>query len=129
MIPPQHNADFVAAMEDVLEVYHRPYDPKRPVVCLDEQSKQLVKETRTPIRAKLGRPRREDYEHERNGTAKIFMLFELLASWRQVSVTERRTKIDFAHLIRELVDELDPALETIVLVMDNLNTHKVASLY
>jgi hypothetical protein len=129
VIPPQHNADFGAAMDDVLEVYHRPYDPKRPVVCLDEQSKQLVKETRTPIRAKPDRPRREDYEYERNGTANIFMLFEPLAGWRHVSVTQRRTKIDFAHLIRELVDELDPVAETIVLVMDNLNTHKVASLY
>lgn len=129
MIPPQQNADFVAAMEDVLEVYHRPYDPKRPVVCLDEQSKQLVKETRTPIAARPGQHRREDYEYERNGTANIFMLFEPLAGWRHVEVTERRTKVDFAHLLRELVDELDPEAEKIVLVMDNLNTHKTSSLY
>ena len=129
VIPPKQNADFVAAMEDVLEVYRRPYDPKRPVVCLDEQSKQLVKETRTPVPAKPGQKRREDYEYERNGTANIFMLFEPLACWRHVEVTQRRTKIDFAHVIKELVDELDPDAETIVLVMDNLNTHKVASLY
>ena len=129
MIPPKQNADFVAAMEDVLEVYHRPYDPKRPVVCLDEQSKQLVKETRTPVAAKPGQNRREDYEYERNGTANIFMLFEPLACWRHVKVTKRRTKVDFAHLLRELVDDLDPDAEKIVLVMDNLNTHKTASLY
>ena len=129
MIPPQQNADFVAAMEDVLEVYHRPYDPQRPVVCLDEQSKQLVKETRTPIAARPGQHRREDYEYERNGTANIFMLFEPLAGWRHVKVTERRTKVDFAHLLRELVDDLDPEAEKIVLVMDNLNTHKTSSLY
>ena len=116
-------------MEDVLDVYRRPYDPQRPVVCLDEQSKQLVKETRTPIPAKPGRNVREDYEYERNGTANIFMLFEPLACWRFVKITERRTKIDFAHIIKELVDELDPDAEKIVLVMDNLNTHKISSLY
>ena len=129
VIPPKQNADFVAAMEDVLEVYRRPYDPKRPVVCLDEQSKQLVKETRTPVAAKPGQNRREDYEYQRNGTANIFMLFEPLACWRHVKVTERRTMIDFAHVVRDLVDELDPEAETIVLVMDNLNTHKTGSLY
>lgn len=129
MIPPKQNADFVAAMEDVLEVYRRPYDPRFPVVCLDEQSKQLVKQTREPVEAKPGQNRREDYEYERNGTANLFMLFEPLACWRYVKVTKRRTKIDFANVIRELVDELDPDAAKIVLVMDNLNTHKVASLY
>lgn len=129
MIPPKQNAEFVAAMEDVLDVYRRPYDPRRPVVCLDEQSKQLVKETRKPIPAKAGRKLRQDYEYERNGTANIFMLFEPLACWRYVKVTERRTKIDFAHVVKELVDELDPDAEKIVLVMDNLNTHKIGSLY
>ena len=92
MIPPEKNADFVAAMEDVLEVYQRPYDENRPVVCLDEQSKQLVKETRRPIPAQAGQPAREDYEYERNGTANLFMLFEPLVGWRHVKVTERRTK-------------------------------------
>lgn len=129
MIPPEKNAEFVAAMEDVLEVYQRPYDPARPVVCLDEQSKQLVKETRTPVPAAPGRPERVDYEYERNGTANLFMLFEPLAGRRHVKVTERRTRTDFAAVIRELVDVHYPHADTIVLVMDNLNTHKPASLY
>lgn len=129
MIPPEKNAEFVAAMEDVLDVYERPYDPARPVVCLDEQSKQLIKETRTPIPAAPGRPARTDYEYERNGTANLFMLFEPLGGWRHVKVTERRTRTDFAELIRELVDVHYPKAEKIVLVMDNLNTHKAASLY
>lgn len=129
MIPPKQNADFVAAMEDVLEVYQRPYDAQRPVVCLDEQSKQLVKEVRTPIPMQPGRPECIDYEYERNGTANLFMLFEPLHGWRHVKVTRRRTKIDFAHVVRELVDVHYPKAEKIVLVMDNLNTHKPASLY
>jgi hypothetical protein len=116
-------------MEDVLEVYQRPYDENRPVVCLDEQSKQLVKETREPIPAKTGQPAREDYEYERNGTANLFMIFEPLVGWRHVKVTERRTKIDFAEVIKELIDEHYSYAEKIVLVMDNLNTHKVGSLY
>lgn len=129
VIPPEKNAEFVAAMEDVLEVYQRPYDENRPVVCLDEQSKQLTKETRVPVPAKPGQPAREDYEYERNGTANLFMMFEPLVGWRHVKVTERRTKIDFAEVIKELVDEHYGYAEKIVLVMDNLNTHKVASLY
>jgi hypothetical protein len=129
VIPPEQNADFVAAMEDVLEVYHRPQDAPRPVVCLDEQSKQLIRETRTPIAAAPGRPERIDYEYERNGTANLFMLFAPLDGWRQVKVTDRRTKLDFAEVIRELVDVHYPAADKIVLVMDNLNTHKIGSLY
>ena len=129
VIPPDQNADFVAAMEDVLEVYQRPRDPLRPLVCLDEQSKQLIKETRKPIPAAPGRPERIDYEYERNGTANLFMLFAPLEGWRHVKVTERRTKLDFAAVIRELVDVHFPTSEKIVLVMDNLNTHKTASLY
>ena len=129
MIPPQENADFVAAMEDVLEVYQRPYDPLRPQVCLDETSKQLTKEIRTPRPVRPGHPAQVDSEYERNGTANLFMMFEPLRGWRHVEVTERRTKIDFAHVIRDLVDVHYPQAETIVLVMDNLNTHKVASLY
>ena len=129
MIPPKQNADFVAAMEDVLEVYQRPYDPLRPQVCLDEGSKQLIKEVRTPLPAKPGLLAREDYEYERNGTANFFMLFEPLRGWRDVKVTERRTKIDFAHVIHDLVNVHFPQAEKIVLVMDNLNTHKIASLY
>lgn len=129
MIPPEKNAEFVAAMEDVLEVYQRPYDPLRPVVCLDETSKQLVEQTRTPVSAKPGIPAREDYEYKRNGVANLFMLFEPLAGWRHVEVTDRRTKVDFAHIIKKLVDELDPDAERFVLVMDNLNTHKPGALY
>jgi transposase len=129
VIPPQANAAFVCAMEDVLEVYTRPYDPRRPQVCLDETSKQLVAETRTPLPAAPGQPERVDYEYERQGTANLFMLFEPLAGQRRVKVTERRTAVDFAHLLQELVDEQYPQAEKIVLVMDNLNTHTLASLY
>jgi transposase len=128
VLPPTADADFVCAMEDVLEVYQRPYDPKRPVVCFDEQSKQLIRETRTPIPARPGHPERVDYEYERNGTANLFMTFEPLAGRRRVKVTDRRTKIDFAQVIRELVERY-PKAEKIVLVMDNLNTHKLGSLY
>ena len=129
MIPPKANADFVCALEDVLEVYTRPYDPQRPMVCLDESSKQLVKETRCPIPARPGQPRRVDYEYERNGTANLFMVFEPLAGRRHVKVTDRRTTADFAEVVRQLVDKWYPKAEKIVLVMDNLNTHKAASLY
>ena len=129
VIPPEQNAEFVAAMEDVLEVYERPYDPQYPVVCLDEQSKQLIAETRTPITAAAGRPARVDYEYERRGTANLFMQFEPLGGRRRVKVTARRTLIDFAHVLRELVDEEYPAATKIVVVMDNLNTHRPAALY
>lgn len=129
MIPPKENAEFVAAMEDVLEVYRRPYNSERPVVCMDEQSKQLVKQTRPIIAAKPGRNQRLDYEYERNGTANLFMRFEPLGGRRRVKVTDRRTKIDFAYVLREMVDNDYPDAEVIVLVMDNLNTHKPASLY
>jgi len=116
-------------MEEVLQVYTRPYDPKRPQVCLDEASKQLVAQTRTPLPLVPGQVTREDYEYERRGTANLFMLFEPLAGKRRVKVTTRRTAVDFAWVIKELVDEVYPAAEKIVLVMDNLNTHKPASLY
>ena len=129
VIPPQANAEFVCAMEDVLEVYKRPQDPERPVVCLDETSKQLVGETRKPIPAASGQPERIDYEYERQGTANLFMTFEPLAGWRWVKVTERRTAVDFAEVLRELSDVHYPDAKKIVLVMDNLNTHKPASLY
>jgi DDE superfamily endonuclease len=116
-------------MEDVLEVYTRPYDPKRPQVCLDEASKQLVAETRMPLPVAPGQPARVDYEYERRGTANLFMLFEPLAGKRRVQVTERRTTADFAWVIKGLVDDDYPEAEKIVLVMDNLNTHKPAALY
>ncbi len=129
MIPPKANAAFVAAMEDVLEVYTRPHNPARPLVCLDETSKQLVAETRTPIPMRPGQPARYDYEYERNGTASLFMLFAPIEGWRHVKVTERRTAVDFAHVLKELSDVHFAVAEKIVLVQDNLNTHTPASLY
>jgi len=116
-------------MEDVLDVYKRPYDTKRPVICVDESSKQLTKETRTPIAAEPGKPERYDTEYERNGTSNIFLACEPLAGKRQVKITEHRKKTDFAQFIKELVDVHYPCADTIVLVMDNLNTHNGSSLY
>lgn len=116
-------------MEDVLEVYHRPYDPARPLICLDEASKQLVGEVVQPLPPELGQPERFDYEYVRNGTVNLFMLSEPLAGWRHVAVTERRTAKDFAEVVRWLAEDVHPEAERIVLVMDNLNTHKLASLY
>jgi hypothetical protein len=128
-IPPEADADFVCAMEDVLEVYHRPFDAKRPLVCLDEGTKQLVGEVVQPLPAEPGQPERFDYEYVRHGTANLFMISEPLLGWRHVAVTERRTARDFAAVLRWLAEDLHPDAETIVLVMDNLNTHKLASLY
>ena len=123
------SADFVACMEDVLDLYCEPYDPERPVVCFDETSKQLVAEKRSPIPAKGRRRERFDFEYKRNGTRNLFMLCEPLAGWRHVEVTERRTMVDFAHQMRWLADEAYPEAEKIRVVLDNLNTHKPASLY
>jgi hypothetical protein len=116
-------------MEDVLEVYKRPYDPKRPVVCLDETSKQLIGEVRTPVPAAPGQVAHYDYEYVRNGVANLFMVCEPLAGRRDVEVTERRTKKDYAQCLRKLAEEKYPDAEVIVLVQDNLNTHSPASLY
>lgn len=116
-------------MEDVLDVYTRPYDPNRPVVCMDETSKQLIGETRVPRPAQSGRLQRYDYEYERHGVSNLFLLFEPLAARRQVTVTDRRTSQDWAELMRQLVDEHYPEAEVITLVLDNLNTHTPASLY
>jgi hypothetical protein len=116
-------------MEDVLEVYHRPYDEKRPLVCLDESSKQLIGETIQPIPAAPGQPERFDHEYVRNGVMNLFMITMPLLGWRAVQVTERRTMLDFAEVIRWLVEEVHEEAEKVVLVMDNLNTHKLASLY
>jgi transposase len=116
-------------MEDVLDVYKRPYDPKRPQVCFDERPKQLVADVRKPIRAYPGRRARYDYEYKRNGVANLFMMFEPLRGKRRVKVTDRRTKKDFAQCMRQLADDIYPDADQIVLVMDNLNTHKKASLY
>jgi DDE superfamily endonuclease len=129
VIPPKANSAFVAAMEDVLEVYTRPHDPARPLVCLDESSKQLIAETRIPVPMKPGRPARHDYEYERNGTANLFMLFAPLEGWRHVKVTDRHTAADYAQVLKDLADIHFADARTIVLVQDNLNIHCKASLY
>ena len=116
-------------MEDVLDVYQRRYDPKIPIVCMDEQPVQLIKETRIPIPAKPGTPRRIDFEYERNGTANNFLFTEPLAGWRKVNVRERKTKLDWAEEVKELLDIDYPRAKKVILVCDNLNTHKLASLY
>jgi hypothetical protein len=128
-IPEEKSAEFVCAMEDVLAVYHRPHDPKRPQVCFDEGSKQLTRETRLPLSPQPGNIAKYDYEYERNGTSNLFIFFAPLEAWRHLKVTQQRTMIDFAHCMRDLVDIHFPEAEKIVLVMDNLNTHKFASLY
>jgi hypothetical protein len=119
----------VARMEDVLEVYHRPYDENKPLVCIDEVPKQLVSEVRLPLPVRPGAPARYDYEYKREGVANLFMISEPLLGWRSVQVTERRTAKDFAAVVRWLVEEVHPEAEKVVLVLDNLNTHKIASLY
>lgn len=129
MIPPEQDGDFVAAMEDVLDVYERPYDPKRPVVCMDEQPRQLIGEELIPIPAKPGPVARYDNQYVRNGTVCNFMFFEPLGNKRRVSVRERRTQMDWAEEIAHLLDNDYPDAEVVVLVMDNLNTHKIGSLY
>ena len=116
-------------MEDVLEVYQRSHDPACPVVCVDETWKRLIAETRVPIPAKPGRPARHDYEYQRNGTANLFMMFAPLEVWRHVKVTERHTAVDYAQVLKELSDTYFPDASKIILVQDNLNTHKPASLY
>jgi DDE superfamily endonuclease len=116
-------------MEDVLDVYHRPYDPKRPQVCIDEVPKQLVAETRTPIPPAPGRPARYDYEYRRCGVANVFMVSEPLLGWRSAQVTQRRTNRDFAEILRWLAEDVHPDAKAIVLVTDNLNTHTPACLY
>jgi hypothetical protein len=116
-------------MEETLAVYTRPRDPDRPLVCLDETSKQLIRETRVPVPMKPGRPKRVDYEYERNGTANIFMLFAPLEGWRHVEVTDRHAAADYAAILRDLSDRYFPDADKIVLVQDNLSTHTAASLY
>jgi hypothetical protein len=129
VIPPKEDSDFVAHMEDVLDVYTRPYDPRFPVVCMDEQPRQLIKETHEVIPGAPGRPERVDHEYERAGTAENFLFTEPLAGWRKVNVRERRTKVDWAEETRELLEVDYPEAEKVVLVCDNLNTHTMGSLY
>jgi DDE superfamily endonuclease len=116
-------------MEDVLEVYTRHYDPRRPQVCLDETSRQLLAQVTPPMPLAPGQPAREDYEYRRGGVCNLFLVCEPLAGWRHVTVSDRRTRIDWAHCIKDLVDVHYPDAEQIVLVQDNLNTHTPASLY
>jgi hypothetical protein len=129
VIAPQASASFVANMEDVLEVYQRPRDPQRPVVCLDETTKQMIVETRASIPAAPGRKTRHDYEYERNGVAHLFMMFAPLEGWRHVKVTDRHAAVDYAHALKDLSDTHFPDAAKIVLVQDNLSTHTPASLY
>ena len=129
VIPPDADAEFVANMEEVLDTYAQPYDAKHPVVCMDEQPIQLLKETRVPIAATKDHPRRVDYEYERAGTASIFMFCEPLSGWRQVTVRERRTKIDWAREVEELLRTRYASAEKVILVCDNLNTHTRGAFY
>jgi len=128
VIPPEHNGSFVANMEKVLDVYRRPLDPLHPVVCMDESPKQLIGETRCPIPASPGQPARHDYEYCRRGVCNIFLACEPLAGKRMVTITERKTKPDWALFLEEIASQYNNA-EKITLVMDNLNTHEPGSLY
>jgi hypothetical protein len=126
---PEAGCEFVWRMEDVLDVYHRPYDPRNPVVGLDEKPVQLLADARPPLPCRPGDAAKADYEYRRAGTANVFCAFEPLANWRALRVTDRRTRVDFAAFVRELVDVRYAGAERVVLVMDNLNTHTPASLY
>lgn len=129
VIPPTHSGEFVAHMEDSLDVYQTPYDPQVPVVCMDEQPVQLIKETRQPLPAAPGQPEKVDYEYERNGTANIFLFTEPLRGTRHVHVTGQRTAVDWATEIRDLLEVRYPDAARVRLVWDNLNTHGIGSLY
>ncbi|WOG27217.1 IS630 family transposase [Endozoicomonas sp. 8E] len=128
-IPKKANAEFVCAMERVLDVYQQPHDPNRPLICMDESSKQHTLEVRTPLPMKPGQPLKYDNEYERNGVSSLFMFFAPLEGWRHIEVTDSRTACDWAHQIKQLVDVHFPKADVIRLVMDNLNTHTPASLY
>ena len=128
VIPPEHNGEFVAQMEQVLDVYKRPYDSLRPLICMDESPRQLIRATRLALPAKHGKPEREDYEYERCGVCNIFMAIEPLAGKRLVCVTERKTRADWATFLEEIAARYEYA-EKITLVMDNLNTHTPGSFY
>jgi transposase len=128
-IPPKAHAGFVAQMEDVLDVYARPHDPRRPLVCLDESNKEQHREVIDPLPGAPGQPRRSESTYERNGVSNLFMMFAPLEQWRHVKVTDRRTSVDWAECMRELVDVHFPDAERIVVVQDNLSTHTPAALY
>ena len=126
---PKVGGEFVAAMEYVLDLYAEPYDPNRPVLCFDETSTQLLAEVRETLPAQPGRPRRQDYEYRRAGTRNLFLTCEPLAGWRHVAITQRRTMQDFAHQMQWLVDTAYPDAPVIRVVLNNLNTHRMAFLY
>ncbi len=129
VIPPQANSEFVACMENVLETYAQPYDKQFPVLCMDEQPVQLLKETRVAIAATKNHARRVDYEYERAGTASIFMFTEPLSGWRKVSVRDQRTKVDWANEMEELLRTRYAKAKKVILVCDNLNTHTMGAFY
>ena len=129
LIPPLQNSDFVANMECVLDIYKMAHSSEYPVVCMDESPKQMIKETRTAIEMKPGQEAKEDFEYERCGVANIFLVSEPLTGKRYVEVTERKTKVDWAKFMKHIADDWYPDALKITLVMDNLNTHKPASLY
>jgi hypothetical protein len=129
VIPPEADAEFAASMEEVLDVYARPYDARNPVLCMDEQPIQLLRETRTPIAATRRHPQRVDYEYERAGTASIFMFCEPLFGWREVSVRDRRTKVDWAQEVERLLRTRYASADKVTLVSDNLNTHTRGAFY
>jgi len=129
VIPPESDAEFVASMEEVLDIYAIPYDPDRPVLCMDEQPVQLFKETRTPIPATAKHGKRVDYEYERAGTANIFMFTEPLAGWREVTVRETKTKLDWAVEMARILEERYERCDKVILVCDNLNTHTKGAFY
>jgi hypothetical protein len=129
VIPPEQDAEYVAAMEDVLAVYHRPYAPECPVICMDEQPHQLIRETRTPKQATKTQPKRVDYEYERAGTASIFMFTEPLSGWRQATARPRRTKADWAEEVADLLEGRYADCPSVTLVSDNLNTHTRGAFY
>ena len=128
-VPKKQNGEFVARMEDVLDLYQQPYDVDAPLVCMDELSKELHGEVRAPIPASPGKPQRIDYEYRRNGTANVFVFAEPLAGWRRMLVTKRRTAVDWAQAVKKVLDEDYPDARIVRLVMDNLNTHTLGSLY
>ncbi len=129
VIPPEGDGEFVAHMEDVLDVYSRPYDSQVPVLCMDEQPVQLVEEVKTPIAATKRHPRRVDYEYRRAGVANIFMFAEPLAGWRHVSVRDRKTKVDWALEMADLLEGRYAPCEKVIVVCDNLNTHTPGAFY
>ncbi len=129
MIPPEQDAEFVACMEDVLDLYHEPYDPSIPLVCMDEKPVQLLKDKREPIPARSGKPEREDYEYERGGVENIFLFTEPLVGECHLGIRERETGIDWANEVRALLDVYYPDAKRVRLVCDNLKTHRIASLY